>query len=427
MGCFVAAFLPGSPVFAVDITTAHQWWARPFLAAVRHFDVDPANAFSTKAMVQAVKDGERLVIFPEGRITRTGALMKVYEGAGLVADKAGAVIIPIRIDGLQDTKLSAAWPGRGPRRWFPRLSFTVMPAVELAVRSGAAAAIARRERRGHGAAGRDGTDRLRHREHAPTARCSAALLDARPTGTATGLADHRRTSTREADDHTAASLLGAAVLGRRLAALEVKPAATVGVMLPNANGAVVTFMALQAFGRVPAMLNFSGRRRRRCSPPAPPRPTSRVVLSSRAFIERAKLGPAVARMERRRALRLARGRSARRVGPGAPSCAAWLDARIGPPPARRARSSGRARRRCCSPAGRRARPRAVVLSHRNILANIAQVAAVVDFNSATTACSTPCRCSTAFGLTGGHVAAPAVRRTGRSSTRPRCTTASCRS
>ncbi len=43
-GCFLAAFLPGSPMFAVDVNTSQQWWARPFLAAIRHFDVDPANA-----------------------------------------------------------------------------------------------------------------------------------------------------------------------------------------------------------------------------------------------------------------------------------------------------------------------------------------------------------------------------------------------
>ena len=131
-GCFLAAFLPGNPMFAVDINTSQKWWARPFMAAIRHFDVDPANAFSTKAMVRAVKDGERLVIFPEGRITRTGALMKVYEGAGLVADKAGAVIVPIRIDGLQFSHLSRL-AGRVPRRLFPRLSMKVLPPVALDV------------------------------------------------------------------------------------------------------------------------------------------------------------------------------------------------------------------------------------------------------------------------------------------------------
>ncbi len=129
-GCFVAAFLPGAPTFAVNVHIARRWWARPLLAAVRHFPVDPANPFSTKAMVRAVQEGQTLVVFPEGRITTTGALMKVYEGAGMVADKAGAVIVPVRIDGLQFTRLSRMG-GRAPRRWFPPLSLTVLPPVAL--------------------------------------------------------------------------------------------------------------------------------------------------------------------------------------------------------------------------------------------------------------------------------------------------------
>ena len=61
---------------------------------------------ATEAMVKAVRDGRRLAIFPEGRITLTGTLMKIYDGPGMIADKADAAIIPVRIDGLQFHKTS---------------------------------------------------------------------------------------------------------------------------------------------------------------------------------------------------------------------------------------------------------------------------------------------------------------------------------
>ena len=259
-GCFLAAFLPGNPTFAVDINTSQKWWARPFMAAIRHFDVDPANAFSTKAMVRAVKDGERLVIFPEGRITRTGALMKVYEGAGLVADKAGAVIVPIRIDGLQYSLLSRLG-GRVPRRMFPRLSMKVLPPVALDVPDEL-----------HGGARRHITGSVLQTVMEQSSFASAntsrsiftALLDARARYGAKMpvIEDIERKPVTYGR-----IVLGAAVLGRELAKL-APLGGHVGVMLPNANGAVVTFMALQAFGRVPAMLNFTPGQTA-CSVPAP--------------------------------------------------------------------------------------------------------------------------------------------------------------
>ena len=95
-GCFLGAFLPGAPTFAVNVHIARLWWARPFLAAVRIFTVDPANPFATKAMVKAVKDGQTLVIFPEGRLTTTGLADEGVRrrgdggGQGRGGDRAGA-------------------------------------------------------------------------------------------------------------------------------------------------------------------------------------------------------------------------------------------------------------------------------------------------------------------------------------------------
>jgi acyl-[acyl-carrier-protein]-phospholipid O-acyltransferase/long-chain-fatty-acid--[acyl-carrier-protein] ligase len=81
-------------------------------------------------------------------------------------------------------------------------------------------------------------------------------------------------------------LIGARVLGKRFAAA-TEPGETVGILLPNANAAVVTFFGLQSGGRVAAMLNYTSGPANIAS--AVRMAKIRTVISSRAFIEKAEL------------------------------------------------------------------------------------------------------------------------------------------
>ena len=386
-GCFVAAFLPGTPTFAVNVHIARRWWARLFLAAVRHFAVDPANPFSTKTMVRAVQGGHALVVFPEGRITTTGALMKVYEGAGMVADKADAVVVPVHIDGLQFTRLSRMG-SRAPRRWFPRLSLAVLPPVALAVDP---ELRGRSRRRAVGTVLQDVMEQGGFATAQTGRTLWTALLDAQ---------DRYRPATLIVEDIARTPLsyrrlvLGAAVLGRRLAR-ETAPGEHVGLMLPNANGSVVAFMALQAHGRVPAMLNFSAGAEGMLAACAAARITT--VLSSSAFVSKGKLEATVARMEAK--IRFVWLDEVRTEFGFAAKLRGFLDARLARRlPGARVRPDDAAVVLFTS--GSEGAPKGVVLSHRNIVSNIAQVAAVIDFNAADRVFNAMPMFHS-FGLTGG--------------------------
>ena len=120
---------------------------KPFLRLFRAFPVDPTNPMAAKAMVKAVREGRTLVIFPEGRITVTGALMKVFDGPGMVADKADAPIIPVGIDGAAIHAVLAPASGKVRLRWFPKIRLTILPPRRFAIEGEMSARAAPRHRR----------------------------------------------------------------------------------------------------------------------------------------------------------------------------------------------------------------------------------------------------------------------------------------
>ncbi|HEX3996788.1 MAG TPA: acyl-[ACP]--phospholipid O-acyltransferase [Acetobacteraceae bacterium] len=390
--CLIAAFLPDSPTFAVDTGQFKKWWAKPFLNAVDTFPVDAQSPYTLKRMIEAVRDHDRkLMIFPEGRLTRTGALMKVYEGAGLVADKAHARILPISIDGPRFSHLGKV-ASRIHRRWFPALTVNIWPSVDLTPVN--AETLTPRERRmAIGRALQDVMVDAVFRSQNIDRTLFGAILEAAHThGKSTIIAE----DTARTPITYRRLILGAVAVGRALAQ-EVPEGGRIGLLLPNAVGSVVTFAGLQAFGRIPCLLNPSAGASNvlaTCQTA-----TIGTVVSSRDFIQRGKLSRLVEQMaEQVRFVWL----EDIRAGIGLrEKVRAKLDALL-PHRLPGAHADPGSPAVVLFTSGSEGNPKGVALSHRNILANCAQLASVIDFHGGDIVFNAMPMFHS-FGLTGGTI------------------------
>jgi len=364
-GPLLHAVLPINASFAVDTGIAKAWWAKPFLKLVRHLTVDPTKPLAAREMIKLVSAGEPVVVFPEGRITVTGSLMKVYDGTAMIADKADAVIVPVRIEGAQRSYLSYLKNGEIKRALFPKVTVSIMPPVKLKVGD---------ELRG------------KSRRIAAGAALQDVMVEAMVQNT---ILDHtlfqalakahrdRDTGKPIIEDALGGKLtygkliLGAQVLGRKIAK-QTSIGESVGLLLPNSVGVTVAFMALQTIGRVPAMLNFSAGPASVLA--AMKAAQVRTVFTSRAFIEKGKLDKLLAAISSEADVVFLED-VRERIGL-ADKIAGLL-----------AGSKPQAFRKADDPAvvlftsGSEGTPKGVVLSHRNILANAAQSLARVDANA----------------------------------------------
>src|SRR5215469_3614559 len=387
----VAASLPGVPVFAIDPAQMQRWWVRPFLAVVDVFPIEPSRPMAAKALIRMLReDGGHCVIFPEGRLNVTGgALMKVYDGPAMVADKAEAMVLPVRLDGPEFTAFSRL-AGRLRRRWFPKVTITILPPRRLAV----PAELRGRARRHHaGAALYDAMSEMMARRPNPPS-LFAAVLEARAAHSGgLRIIEDPATAPLTYDRTVAASF----VLGRRLAR-GTERRDLVGLMLPNSAGAALAFLALQATGRVPAMLNHTAGIDGVLS--ACRTAGLRRVVTSRRFIELAKLDALAESLAREfemvwlEDVRAKLGLFDKLYGAFALRFAARLHRRRGVvagDPAVVLFTSGS-----------EGAPKGVALSHANLLTNRRQIAARVDFSPADLALNAlPMFHS--FGLTGGFL------------------------
>lgn len=389
-GVLLAAFLPGKPCFAVNTFISQQWWVRPFLNLFNAFPVDPTNPMSMKSMVRAVEAGTNLIIFPEGRITVTGALMKVFEGPGMVAEKANADIVPIRLDGAQYTPFSRL-RGKVRTRWFPKITITILPPRRLDI---PATGSARDKRQAAGQALYDLMCDLIFETCNREQSLFAALMDAR----AVHGAAHRIVEdvTRKPLSYRRL-IAGALVLGKKFSKITARGEA-VGVLLPNVNAAAVSFFALQYIGRVPAMLNFTAGSANLVSACTAAR--IKTVITSRKFVEQANLADVMSALGAQTKIVYLEDVGAvvrawdRLAGLMKSGFAGHLHKRFKVSPTEPAV--------ILFTSGSEGVPKGVVLAHKNLLGNRYQLAARIDFNP-TDIVFNALPIFHSFGLTGGFL------------------------
>jgi len=391
----LSLFLPDDVAYAIHSSYFNKPWMQPIKRWVRLFAVDHTDPMAMKSLIKYVKAGNKVVIFPEGRITATGGLMKIYSGPGMVADKADADILPIRMDGAQYTPFSRL-RGKVRLRWFPTIKLTILPPQHFTFPE----SMKGRERRQK--AGRtlssimtnmafETSNYRRHLWH--------ALLDAANIHGAKSiiLEDVERTPLSYHQLILRSFLLGDLLQSK----LTFK--AHVGLLLPNTSATILTLLGLQSHSAVPAMLNYTMGEKATLA--ALETANIHTVITARRFIEKAKLEHLVQALREKVTLIYLedlkqevtlRHKAKALLAATFPKQA--LKRRLNPTLQTPFQSSDPALILFTS--GSEGAPKAVVLSHENLLSNVAQINARIAFNQHDV-CLSALPIFHSFGMTGG--------------------------
>jgi acyl-[acyl-carrier-protein]-phospholipid O-acyltransferase/long-chain-fatty-acid--[acyl-carrier-protein] ligase len=345
----------GALLLANHLSSVDPWVLRMACPRPLRFPASGAEILS------ALGRGELVCLFPEGAVSRTGQLMAIRADFEVLARAAGVPVVPTAIDGLWGSVFSASG-ARGA--WsLPRILPTPVcvafgdPIEPGAARSPAVrAALLRLWSEAFGtrpALNRNlGGETVRALVRRPW---RPAIID--------------RTSGRRVV-RAAALVAAAAVLARRIRAR--LPGGRIGIVLPPGAGAAIANLAVVCAGRVPVNLNFTAGRASAASSISEAGITA--VLTAGGVRQRFPDFPWPERTVDLRGEIAAAG-GARAMLPWLAAAwllpGAWVVRLMGVPG-----EGGPAEAALLFTSGSGGSPKGVVLSHRNLLANCAQISSL---------------------------------------------------
>lgn len=268
--------------FVISRVTAQRHpLLRPFMMGARSFPVDVGSPRALREMAEYLQQGGRLVLFAEGRLSRTGSLMKLFSGTGFLLQHTGAAVVTVYLRGVD----RSAWAvNENRKRRFPRISLHVQGPNFPPSFTGSSADV--RAQTTSWLRSRLVEQRFRvERDNGPRTLSDAIRSAARANPRAIAISDPVTGSMTARD-----LMIRSGVLARVLRREAPGRSDRVGVMLPNVNAAPVILQALWRDGRVPVILNPTAGESvlADCMRQA----DLRVVITSRSFLEKISLAPA---------------------------------------------------------------------------------------------------------------------------------------